>query len=533
MSVSADGLQLFALWDDNFSVRHMLTNDLPAPFDISSMTLVDDLASVFQYNINGGYMVWSQDGGKVFETIGQAVDTVYQYSSVLSGGGITTKLFHDDNERLSTTSEGVDVTGIVKADGLNAQYVLPDYETSLEPVVEYEGGLIYNSTESRPSFFDGLTWGALSTQVEFDTHVDGSDPLLKHPAADVTFDDTVFQHGITETQSAIDYLHGELLIREVISSGLLTGGYPIVLNATFPTTHIDVPVGEGRIVDGYTDRSHPTGYDIAWLASTIDLTSYFTDPVGVVTIYVTPNQLDLNDSTINVIEGIASTTLYRGNVILGHVFYHASVIETILNSPIQVNEVANTLHDFIEYNSPEENTRGVTIEAITGAPSIWCESGTVFHIGGNVDSGDPTNPNIIPFPALGDSTTLEPFDIHLQSGENYLVGQTVIPELYESAPDVVTALTGSKATIHYMFRTAGGELVLQLGQVLYASGKEARDSLLVDIQSYVRFIGSESTLFRAQIYFERNVADFSDSSTAGIVYLRGVGAGVVGVVSLS
>jgi len=315
------------------------------------------------------------------------------------------------------------------------------------------------------------------------------------------------------------------MFKKLQNISIMNYNYGKLIHVGNPTTHIDVPAGQGAIIDGQTDRSHISGFEINWLDITIDLTSYFTDPIGVVTIYVTPNLADLAISTVNVIQGIASTTLYRGNVMLGHVFYHASIIDQVLNSPIQANEVGLTLYDFIEYNTPEENTRGVNIQPITGAISIWCESGTVFHIGGNVDSGDLTNPNILPFPALGDSVTLEPFEIHLQDGSTYLAAQTVMPEVYESAPGVVSALAGNEAVIHYVFRSAGGELILQLGQSIYSNGKVARDSLDVDKTGYTMFTGSASTLFRAQIYLQRTATDFSDSTMAGIVNIGGSGGG--------
>ena len=167
--LSADGDQLFYFWDDNFHTRHLLTFSVSIPNNLSStVALTSDDDTGYNYSIDGGFMYWSHDGLKMYEVIGGSTDTAYQYSSSVVGGGVTSLLLHDNEERYRTNGEGAYLKGVTTFNGVDAQAVLPPYATGSEPTTKYDGSLLYNSSVLRPSWYDGTSWKIVSTKGEHD-----------------------------------------------------------------------------------------------------------------------------------------------------------------------------------------------------------------------------------------------------------------------------------------------------------------------------------------------------------------------------
>ena len=219
VQMSTDGTQLFICEDDNASTRHLKTFSVATPYDISSITLTNDLAGVLNYNATGGgFITWSYDGTKLYNCISGSVDAVYQYSSAAVGGGVTAIIHHDGDERLRTTSEGAYVTGILKTTGASAQTVLSGYATGSEPAIEYEGGLVYNSSVKRPSYFDDVKWNPLATKEEHDALQAEVDPLtdiqdhsteptgmFDRTESAIAFDDVTRTFSINRTGASFTY----------------------------------------------------------------------------------------------------------------------------------------------------------------------------------------------------------------------------------------------------------------------------------------------------------------------------------------
>jgi hypothetical protein len=319
------------------------------------------------------------------------------------------------------------------------------------------------------------------------------------------------------SQSSLNRVFDEQIgLRETAATGLVSGG--IVFPAT--ATTVDVNSGDGEIVDGYTDRRDPTAINVQW-ADVLGMTINMPDSIGLTVITVD------STGTVNQQPSPITATERRNNVQLAFVYYKDGAIEGIIQAGILSNEVGNTLYDWIAFTDPTDRVDGMGIGEVTGQLEIWGNSGSLLSPGANI-TGSITNPNVFDFTAIGSPTVAEPFDVLFADGSTHLTAQTTVPTLYESAPGVATALIGQQAVIHYVYRTFGNNLLLQLGNINYASGKDARDSLENDRTTFIPFVGATTTLLSAQVYTDRTAADFSDNTKAGIVSLIGDGAGASG-----
>jgi len=194
--------------------------------------------------------------------------------------------------------------------------------------------------------------------------------------------------------------------------------------------------------------------------------------------------------------------------------------------------MTGTLYDWMAFTPASDRVKGMGVDDVTGNMEIWANSGELISPGAGIATLI-TNPNILAFTALGSPTVAEPFDVLFADGSTYLAAQTTIPDVYESAPGVATSLTGQRAVIHYVYRTVGNGLLLQLGNFEYSNGIDARDSLENDRGNFIPFTGAQTTLLSAQVYRDRTASDFSDNTKAGIVSLIGDGAGASGGVNVT
>jgi len=310
-------------------------------------------------------------------------------------------------------------------------------------------------------------------------------------------------------------------LRETAATGVVEGGAVTPNTATT----IDVAFGDGEIVDGYTDRREPVRDNVSWL-TVIGMTINMPDTIGVAIIYT--------DST-EVIQQQATTftaTDRRLKVQLAFIYYKNGAIDTIIQAGILSNEVGNTLYDWMAFTPASDRVQGMGVDDVAGNMEIWANSGELISPGAGIATLI-TNPNILAFTAIGSPTVAEPFDVLFADGSTHLAAQTTVPALYESAPGVATGLTGQRAVIHYVYRTVGNSLLLQLGNFEYSDGIDARDSLENDRGNFVPFVGAPTTLLSAQVYRDRTASDFSDNTKAGIVSLIGDGAGASGGVSIT
>jgi len=364
------------------------------------------------------------------------------------------------------------------------------------------------------------------THVELDAHLNNTGDL--HADTYITVDPTIVGK---DNQHDLNILFDEQIgLREVASTGVVEGG--TVIKAT--ASQFNVAAGSGEIVDGYTDRREPTRKNISWDSGIFQFYNHNEgDDTGLLTVSVEENVADPSNSTIIITNGAISRSRRRTEVVLALVFYRNVAIDLVLSNPLLSNEVGNTLYDLVAYLTPEQRVKGVDLKPVINALSIYTTAGTIFGPGANYASGVLTDVNVLDLPAIGEETIPATFTYVLQDGLAQANNVSVIPFSWEENLGSTTQLVGNEATIHYVYRTIGGEILIQAGSNVYQNGKEARDSIGVDKANHVDFDGSGSLLFVGQIYVQRNTPDFNDTTKAGIIDDLGTGGTIGGTVPVS
>ncbi len=307
-------------------------------------------------------------------------------------------------------------------------------------------------------------------------------------------------------------LNADLGLRDIIVTGISEGG---TVTQALSTT-VDITAGVGYVVDGYTDRENPSRLKVNWLAAN-SMTVNMVGTFGIVTLYI-----DIT-GTILQKEGFLSITERRTNIQLAFVYYRAGAISQIASGHLSLNEIGNTLHDLIYFLPITDRTTGLGLDGQSSALSLYAAAGELLSPG--ISHQNATSPNIFPLDAIGSSIIAAPFDVLFADGSVYLSNQTIVPEFYESAPNVATAIGGNDAVIHYCYRALDNTLLLQLGSKVYTNGQAARDSLGIDLNAYVKFIGSNTVLLTSQVYVSNGSPNFSNSTSAGVVNITGAGGG--------
>ena len=309
----------------------------------------------------------------------------------------------------------------------------------------------------------------------------------------------------TATKPLLDAFDEQIGLRETAATGVIEGG--LMTEATIST--IDITAGSGEIIDGYTDRRNPTRVNVTWtekLGVVINMPDFY----GTVLILIDNTGAVVQQATV------ATATQRRNLIQLGFVSYSNGTILEVTQTGMYSNEVGNVLYDWLYYTDRDNRVKGLGLKPVDNVLSVWGDSGELFSPGINV-SGDLTNANIKLFAAIGNSVTPEPFNIVFSDGSSYLTNQTVMPTVVETSPGITDNLNGDNCAIHYMYRTLGNKLILQLGTYEYPNANSARDNLQVDASSYAYFDGSGAALLVAQVYVEGNATDFNNINDAGIV----------------
>jgi len=343
-------------------------------------------------------------------------------------------------------------------------------------------------------------------------------------ALDIVFNDDVIGSGEVNLQGLLEYLDGQTALRETVpSSAIVAGGD----TTRASDTTIDISAGDIEVIDAYTDRRNPVILANIVFPGVTGFTIDMPDLFGIQSVYI-----DLN-GTILQTPGRLTNAQRRTLTRLCFVDYADGVIGKVHPSQFLSNEVGNLLHDLLEYFTPESRLRGLGINVVTNALSIFGETGTIFVTGVN-HLTNILDPNVEQFPQVGDETTPVLFDVKFSGNlPDFLTGQTVLPKFYESAPGVATALSGNDAAILYIYRTFNDKFIMQLGTNVYTNGATARDALEGDLNGHVGFTGSDAAFLLAQAYVDRTSTDFNDQNKAGIVSLIGSGAGSSGSISVT
>ncbi len=298
---------------------------------------------------------------------------------------------------------------------------------------------------------------------------------------------------------------------------------PIVINGL---TDVDVPAGNGYIVDYYTDYTNGDITPVTWTAQTIAIPNLGGDAFTI--LYVD------NAGVIQTTNSVLTPTQQRERIILGETINNttASQILFVINSPRPINATSQSFLDASEFKGPsyEGGTVDQTQDVGTnGALSLSITAMDVFQLGINWHTSK-SNPNIITYPATDPSTWTE----LLQDGTVVDVAETLLSGVLfddgTSTPAIVpTDGGGRRTTIQYIFKLINGELFIQLGQTVYTDLTIAGAALDEDIKSFVVFPGLDiSGRPLAAILITQNATDIADPTQVDIVNFNfggGSGAG--------
>lgn len=289
--------------------------------------------------------------------------------------------------------------------------------------------------------------------------------------------------------------------KESSSNYVSAGG--VALNLTGLT--IRVSAGSGVIVDSYTNPSSPVITNVSWLQQDILITSGLSRFVSV---YISPAGLLVQS------DGIVSAQDDRNNLLIAHV-QNNFVTARIIDARRKANYLSNAYGDYINFIGADFKSKGMEVLGTSSGLSVYVKSGSIFSIGAN-ESNDIKSPNIVPLPQLGDSSNAAVITYFLSDGSRFL-SSSVISKNYEITPSVNAPLTGSEASISYLYQNTLGDLVCQYGSNKYPSTEAAILALCTDRADHIRFNGSDAFTLLAQIYFNNNSTGFSDPLSAGII----------------
>jgi hypothetical protein len=270
---------------------------------------------------------------------------------------------------------------------------------------------------------------------------------------------------------------------------------------------VTVSAGKGKIVDSWTDTQNVGVQNLQWADTDHQIASIGTE-FGAVAIAV--------DSTSAIVDLPFPLTesQWRDYVVLAFVYYYQVDIHDVTPVPHVANQQQLAFYDYIEYIGLPTRRTGITVEEVTRQRQVYVTSGKVFQPGINWFV-NKKSPNTYSFPDYGDASTPIALDVLLQDGT--LSAQTQdIPFSWDDGSGTPVLLTGTQATIHYVYAIFGGQHVIQLGQKTYTDGVAARQALSADAADTTPFPGASAAILLAQIWVQNNAADFTDPDRAGI-----------------
>ncbi|MHC4104114.1 MAG: phage upper tail fiber protein [Planctomycetota bacterium] len=202
--------------------------------------------------------------------------------------------------------------------------------------------------------------------------------------------------------------------------------------------------------------------------------------------------------------------------------YNSGSLVQISNEPHFTQSIGTVLNDFVEFLPDSAKLQGALIQPVTLALQAYREAGEYFLISGNHFT-QVKNPNIVSIAADGDSSTPMSYTVLLSNETIASTGTTTFPKQYDVA-GVPTALTGNRATIHYLF-AFGSTNFLQMGQGNYVDASTAVNNAQTDLNNFDFVDGLSDAVLLAQIVIGNNAADFTDPARAQILNLRGGSGG--------
>ncbi|RLD75163.1 MAG: hypothetical protein DRJ15_17360, partial [Bacteroidetes bacterium] len=260
-------------------------------------------------------------------------------------------------------------------------------------------------------------------------------------------------------------------------TGLLSGGK---LYGSISTDVFHIGAGTGIYVDTYTDPVvNAVPSHVAW-NDVLDI-SIFPEAAGLSVARINI-LLQQNVETITVIKvaGTLTASQFKNHIYLGAIAISSDAITGFTNMPMIAKQTENNTNELM---IKSRGVKGGSIEAVTGALSIWQEAGSVYAPGINWQDTNHQDANNYSFAAKGSAIDALLFDTILQGGSLVYTDLVLIPKEYDLS-DVATTLPATKATIHRLYVTglapAQRKYFLLLGQTLYDDAPTAKEALASD-----------------------------------------------------
>lgn len=303
--------------------------------------------------------------------------------------------------------------------------------------------------------------------------------------------------------------------RETIISGVLESTAMTGVSGT----QIKVPAGKGVIVDSTTNLLNITRNNLTWQEN-LTFTISFPNTVGVQYIFIDSSETIQQQSTL------LTPSQKRTNILLGGVFYQSGAIVEVVNFPQMAQSIGTVNLNMIDFLPDSMKLQGAIVTPTTlGTLTAFVGAGSLFQNGINHYT-DPKSPDESPFDSIGNATTPATYTVVLSDDTPDSTGTSVFPKERDVA-GTPTALTGKKATIHYLF-VFGSSLFLQMGQTDYADASAALAAATADFFAMDFIVGVESATLLAQVIIGNDATDFTDPTKAQILNNRGGSSGVSG-----
>lgn len=335
-----------------------------------------------------------------------------------------------------------------------------------------------------------------------------------HAATTVTYDPVADQLTPETTIQAAMQDHSDF-IRDKSSSasGIISG---LILTKLSSST-FQVGTGSGVIYDTTTDVELTSKTEVTLSVVKSDTINYGVVSTNLVHVLIsklgTIVQSTAKINTLNI----------RDNIYLGAITVINGVITDVINSPIYIKQSSANIIDLLFSNAAIVGSD--IIGSLTGL-GFWVTEGTLFYPG--ISARDTAQkPNYKVLLQLGDAATDIDFYTVKQSSDIFNYGEVIDPAStnvpkYYNAPvtTVLTALTGTQATIHRLYSLGSGntdrKLLLLYGQNVYTTATAALDDLLIDGNTTAFPQVPSNCSLLGYICIGNDATDFSDSTKAWI-----------------
>lgn len=169
-----------------------------------------------------------------------------------------------------------------------------------------------------------------------------------------------------------------------------------------------------------------------------------------------------------------SRSVLDSEAFLGVVIHDGAVLDRVIPAPRISADMAQLLFDEISATGAVKLNAGGDVDE----KSVFqCIFGIADVFATGINFTDAASPNVASYIAQDPGV----FDAVFQDGQVDVADTSTYIKSYESAPGVLTALSGNDAVIHKIVLLADGTHQVQYGNVLYNNFSEAKNELLSDL----------------------------------------------------